>query len=157
MSRNDPQAMLKREISMTSVAVVALAAASLFSLCLFAFLVSHDIVRKILGTSVIGFFGFGVLGIAKFRYLMTLRRLRAELFAQEPANPRWIKLTYRQRKEFRSYGGGVAVPDKATSVTLEYEMGIGVQVSRKLSTKFAARFLPALFTERPQWLALLRQ
>ena len=157
MNQNDPQAMLNREISITTRAVVVLAAASLFSLCLFVFLVSHDIVRKILGTSVIGFVGFGAFGIVKFRYLMILRRLRAELFAQESANPRWIKLSCRQKKEFRSLGGGVAIPDGATSVTMEYETGIGVQNSRKLSAKFAARFLPALFAQRPQWIALLRQ
>jgi hypothetical protein len=88
---------------------------------------------------------------------MTLRRLKAELFAQEPAHPRWIKLGCRQKKEFRSLGGSIAVPDEATSITIEYEMGIGAQVRRKLTTKFATRFLPALFAQRPQWLALLRQ
>lgn len=157
MDKSDPQAMLNREISVTTLAVVALAAASLLSLCVFFFLVYNDIVKKLLGTSVIGFVVFGVLGISKLRELITLRRLRAELLAQDSDNPRWIKLSCRQKRETRAIGGRIAVPADAASVTIEFDMGAGVQVSRKVTTKFAARFLPALFARRPQWLALLRQ
>jgi hypothetical protein len=156
MNKADPQAILNREISLTNLAVVASSAASLFSLCLFFFLIDHHIVKKILGTSAIGFVVFGVIGISKFRDLITLRRLRAELFAQEAADPRWIRLSCRQKKETLAIGRGIGVPADATSVTIEFDMGIGAQVSHKLATKFAARFLPALFTQRPHWLALLR-
>lgn len=157
MGNCDPQAILNREISATTLAVVVLTTASLLSLCVFFFLAYNDIVRKVLGTSVLGFVVFGAFGVSKLRDLITLRRLGADLFAQEPANPCWIKLSCRQRKATHAIGVDIAVPPGATSITIEFGMGMDASVSRKLGTKFAASFLPALFVQRSQWLALLRQ
>ena len=157
MNNSDPQTILNQEISETRLVFTILIAASLFSLCLFCFLIYHDIVKKILGTSAIAFVVFGAFGISKLRDLLFLRRLRNELFAQATAIPRWIKLSYRQGKVVGAIDSGLGIPHGATSVLIEYDMGAGAPPSRTLPSKFAAGFLPALFAARPQWLALIKK
>ncbi len=81
MRESDAPTLLDEEISATTLAFAALSIASLLSLGIFVFLVYHDIIRKLLGTSVIGFVVFGVLGAAKFRELLALRHLKRKLLA----------------------------------------------------------------------------
>ncbi len=78
MGDNDARTLLDEKISATSKAVAALWLAAALSLGIFLFLVSHDIVNKLLGTSAIACVVFGVLGAAKFGEWRALRRLKQD-------------------------------------------------------------------------------